>query len=366
MDTGVSKVGPRIHKISAAVFFLLLFTINLLPAKLSEEQVKSLLIWQIIEIHTVWPAETGIDNREKPFVIGIVGESAFGRYLEEEYTRKQSPLRIKNKTVIIRKVKQDAQIPGCNVLFIADADLPVRLFARMLDSIRDKPILTLTDQLNYIEEGIQIIFTLEKTPGTPPESQELTDKQGLKLSLFINEIAVQQAGLSIKKDLLARAVIIGEPFRPYLAKALLLIPITTFVTWPPAAKMDDPSTPFKITVIGDNFFNSYLDDTYQKKKLKNKPVTIRYVSTIKEIDDPNLLFISKSMKDKIPEIIAYTKNKPILTMGDSKGFNKAGVHINFFYNRLDLCFEINEDAARARGFNFSYHLLKQAKIDASN
>lgn len=363
MAAGVSKVGPRIHKISAAVILLLLFTINLLPAQLSEPQVKSLLLWQIANVQIDWPAENDMDNRDKPFVMGIVGDSTFGKYLEREYTHKQSSRRIKNKTVVVRKIKQLEQIPGCNLLFVAD--LPGRLFARMVESTRDKPILTMTDRSDYIEEGIQISFVVEKTADSPPGSR-VTDKQGPKISLYINEIAIRQAGLSIKKDLLARAIIIGHPFKPYLAKALLLAPITTFVTWPPSVKMDDPSTPFKITIIGDNYFNSYLDDTYQKKKLKNKPVTIRYISNIKDIDDPHLLFISKSMKNKISEIIAYTKNKPILTVGDCRGFHDAGVHINFFYDRLELCFEINDEAARAAGFDFSYHLLKQAKIDTSN
>ena len=360
-----------IHKVSAAVILILLFlltiNINLLPQQLTESQVKSLLIRQIVDMYVVWPAETDMDNRDRPFVLGIVGESAFGRDLEQEYTRKQSPLRIRNKTVMIRKITQVEQIPGCNLLFVAD--LVGRLFfARMLDSTQNKSILTITDRLEYSNEGIQISFGVkETTPGTPAGSQQLTGQQEPKISLFINETAVQQAGLSIRNELLDdRTITIVQPFRPYLDKALLLAPITTFVTWPPAANMADPSKPFKITVIGDNFFDSYLDDTYQYKELKNKPVTIRYISDIKEINDTHLLFISKSMKNKISEIIAYTKNKPILTIGDSRGFCQAGVHVNFFYHRLELCFEINNEAARAVGLNLSWHLLQQAKIDTSD
>jgi hypothetical protein len=361
MDTGVSKVGRRIYKVSAAVILLLLFTINFLPGQLPESQLKSLLIRQIVEGQIVWPPEAGMDNRGKPFVMGLVGGGAFVRYLEKEYSSKQ-PAKIKNKTVVTRKVKQVEHIPGCDLLFVSD--LPVRLFARMVESIQDKPVLTLTDKIDYMKEGIQISVVLEKPPDTPAESQELIDQQIPKINLFINETAVKLAGLSIRKDLLARANII-QPFRPYLDIALLMAPITTFVTWPPAAKMDDPSKPFIITVIGDNYFNSYLDNTYKEKELKNKPVTIRYISNIKEINGTHLLFISKSMKNKISEILAYTKNKPILTIGDTKGFRKAGVHINFFYQRIELHFEINNEAARAVGLNLSYHLLKQAKTNTS-
>jgi hypothetical protein len=72
------------------------------------------------------------------------------------------------------------------------------------------------------------------------------------------------------------------------------------------------------------------------------------------------------MKNNISEIIAYTKNKPILTIGDTPGFRQAGVHINFFYDRLTLSFEINEAAAKAAGLNISYHLSKMGKIDTSH
>ncbi len=360
-----------IHKVSAAVILILLFlflftiNINLLPGQLTESQVKSLLIRQIVEMYVVWPAETDMDNRDKPFVMGIVGESAFSRDLEQEYTGAQSPLRIRNKTVMIRKITQVEQIPGCNLLFVADLVGRV-FFARMLDSTQNKSILTITDRLEYSNEGIQISFGVkETTPDTPTGRQGLTGIQGPKISLFINETAVQQAGLSITKDLLARATAIVQPFNPYLDKALLLAPITTFVTWPPAANKADSSKHFKITVIGDNYFNTYLDDAYRYKELKNKPVTIRYISDIKEINDTHLLFISKSMKNKISEIIAYTKNKPILTIGDSRGFCQAGVHVNFFYHRFELCFEINNKAARAVGLELSWHLLKQAKTDNS-
>ena len=359
MDTGVSNVGRRIYKVSAAVILLLLFTINFFPEKLPENQLKSLLIRQIADRQIFWPPEAGMDKRDKPFVMGLVGGGAFVRYVEQEYSSKQ-PARIKNKTVVTRKVKQVEQIPGCDLIFVSD--LPVRLFARMVESIQDKPVLTLTDKIDYMKEGIQISVVLEKPPDTPVVSQELIDQQIPKI--IINETAVKLAGLSIRKDLLARANII-QPFRPYLDIALLLAPITTFVTWPPTAKMDDPSKPFIITVIGDSYFNSYLDNTYKEKELKNKPVTIRYISNIKEINDTHLLFISKSMKNKISEILAYTKNKPILTVGDTKGFSQAGVHINFFYQRLELQFEINNEAARAVGLNLSYHLLKQAKTDIS-
>jgi hypothetical protein len=351
----VSKVVVRQHKVLAAIILLLLFTINFLQAQLPEYQVKLMLIREIANMHIDWPKETGMDNRNKPFVIGVIGENPFGPFLEQVYIREQQPMKIKNKIVVLRTIKRVEQIPGCHLLFISD--LPMRFFSRVVEFMQDEPIepiLTVTDTVDYVAEGIHISFVVEKAPGNPV------------IGLVINETAARQSGLEISEDLLNKATNIVQPYRPYEDKAKFLEPISRFIDWPPASAPDDPSKPFKIEILGQNFFGSYLDKIFKKKKLKNKPVVIRYISNVKEISNPHLLFISKSMKNNISEIIAYTKNNPILTIGDTQGFRQAGVHINFFYDRLELSFEINTEAARAAGLNITYHLSKMGKTDTSH
>jgi len=352
MFEGVCKVLVRLHKVSAAIILLLLFTINFLQAQPPEFHVKSLLMWQIANMHINWPKETEMDNRNKPFVIGVIGENSFGAFLEQVYVRNQPPMKIKNKIVALRYISRVEQIPGCHLLFFV-SDLPKRFFSGVMEFIQDKPILTVADTDDYAEQGIHIIFMLEKTPDKPV------------IGLAINETTSRQSGLEIKKDLLKIAKVIVQPYRPYEDKAKYLEPFSRFIDWPPASAPDDPSKPFKIEILGQNDFGSYLEKIFNRKKLKNKPVVIRYISNVKEISSPHLLFISKSMQKNISEIIAYTKNKPILTIGDTQGFHQAGVHINFFYDRLRLSFEINEAAVLAAGFNISYHLLKWAKTDTS-
>ena len=352
MFAEVSKVGVRLHKVLAAIILLLLFTINFLQAQPPEYQVKSLLIWQIANRYITWPKETEMNNRNKPFVIAIFGENPIIPYLEQVYSRNQQPGEIKNKIVVVRHITRVDQIPGCHLLFVSD--LPGRFFSRVVEYIQDKPILTVTDTADYSEEGVHISFLVEKTPEKPV------------IGLAVNETAARQSGLEISEELLKIAKVIVRPYRPYEDKATLLESFLRFIDWPPASAPDIPSKPFKIEILGQNFFGPYLDKIYKRKKLKNKPVVIRLISKVKEISNPHLLFISKSMKNNISEIIAYTKNKPILTIGDTQGFRQAGVHINFFYDRLILSFEINPEAARAAGLNITYHLSKMGKIDTSD
>jgi len=348
-----NKVGVQLNKVFAAIILSLLFTINLLQAQTREYQVKSLLIAEIANRHVNWPKETGIDKRDTPFVMGVVGETPFGKFLGQVYNGKPQSMKIKNKMVIIRNIKRVEQIPGCKLLFFVP-ELPRRFFSRVMESIRDKPILTIGDSEDYTEKGVHISFVVEKTSDKPV------------IGLVINETTSRQSGLSIDNDLFNIAQAVVQPYRPYQDKANKLVPFIRLTTWPPGSAQADPSKPFKIAVLGQNFFDSYLEKVFKDTKIENKPVLIRYISKINEISNPHILFISKSMKNKISEIIAYTKNKPILTIGDTPGFYQAGVHINFYYDRMALNFEINNDAATAVGLDISYHLLQFAKMDTSH
>ena len=347
-----SKKGVKLNKVFAVITLLLLITI-ILPAQTPGHRVKSLLIEEIADRHVEWPKEAGLDKPDKPFVMGVVGETSFGRFLGKIYNGKPQAMKIKNRTVIIRKIKRVEQIPGCQLLFFVP-ELPRRFFTRVMDSIRDKPILTIGDSEDYTDQGVHISFVVGKT------------SEGPNIGLVINETTSLQSGLSIDKDLFNSAKAIVQPFRPYQEKANKLEPFTRFIFWPSGSEQADSSKPFKIEVLGHNYFGSYLEKIFKETKIKDRSVIIRYISKIDEISNPHILFISKSMKNKIPEIIAYTKNKPILTIGDTPGFYQAGVHINFYFDRYVLYFEINDKAATAAQLTISYHLLKWSKLDTSH
>jgi hypothetical protein len=284
MFAEVIRLEVRLHKVLAVIILLLLFTINFLQAQPTEHTVKSQIIWQIANIHINWPQESEMDNRDKPFVIGVVGESPFGKFLEQVYNRE--PLsKIKNKTVIIRNIKRVEKIPGCHLLFFVP-ELPRRFFSRAMESIQYKPILTIADTADYTEHGVHINFVVEKTSGKPV------------VNLMINETTARQSGLEMSKGLFKIAKANIQPHRPYEEKAKLLEPFSRFIEWPPAMAMNDLSKPFKIQVLGHNFFGSYLNKIFMRKKIKGKPVIIRVISNIEEISNPHLLFISKSMKNK--------------------------------------------------------------------
>ena len=148
----------------------------------------------------------------------------------------------------------------------------------------------------------------------------------------------------------------------YIVKAVFLEPFTRFVEWQPEAAINDKLQPFIIAVIGKNPFGTKLDTIYSTRKIRDKKVKIIYISNVNEIKGCHLLFVSKSEKNELHKVISLTRDKPILTIGDAKGFAKNGGLMNFYTHDNLVRFEVNEKAVRESGLSMSYLLLKAAKI----
>jgi hypothetical protein len=158
------------------------------------------------------------------------------------------------------------------------------------------------------------------------------------------------------------AVAMAQLRSEYVMKAVFFEKITRFVEWPEESNMNDHSKPFVIKVFGENPFGDILENIYSYQTINNKKVTIEYINSVKEISGAHLLFIGESQKDNINEIIDYVKNKPVLTFGETRGFAKNGVHVNFYLNNNKIALEINETQVKKSGLYMSFRLLNQARI----
>ena len=148
----------------------------------------------------------------------------------------------------------------------------------------------------------------------------------------------------------------------YTIKAVFLEHFTRFIEWPESVETADTSISFYVAVIGEHPFGTVLDQVYAEQKIKNRKVEIRYISTPEEIGDCHILFIPGSCEKTLPDILARTRDKPILTVGDTRGYAENGVLINFYLAGDNIKFEINEKAVHESGLIMSYRLLSLARI----
>jgi len=150
----------------------------------------------------------------------------------------------------------------------------------------------------------------------------------------------------------------------YYRKAALFRVFSQHIKWPENPGKNDRSQPFIIGVIGENPFGDILEKAYlqTKKKIKDKNVEIRFIAKMQEIEGCHILFIAKSVGNELDDIVALTANKPILTIGEKKGFAEKGVLFNLYISGGQIRFEINALALRESGLIVDSQLLSVARI----
>ena len=142
----------------------------------------------------------------------------------------------------------------------------------------------------------------------------------------------------------------------YAIKTSFIFKFAQYTEWP---QLNNKY--FTVAVIGENPFQDSLDEIAQKKIIKGKEIKIKYINSISELDDINILFIPKSEKKLIPEIIKITKNKPILLISEVYKAASNGVHINFLINTSrKVRFNINTTSLKQSNLKMSSLLIKVA------
>jgi len=133
--------------------------------------------------------------------------------------------------------------------------------------------------------------------------------------------------------------------------------IATYIEFPDKSGMNDQSTPCIIGIFGDKEWEPFFKDLYASTTIMRKRVIVKTISNIAEIENCNFLYIPNSQKSQLGNIIRVTKDKPIITIGDTEGFGKQGVLVNFIPEKHGKNIEINDTAAKAALINFDFRLF---------
>ncbi len=153
----------------------------------------------------------------------------------------------------------------------------------------------------------------------------------------------------------------SQKYTEYEVKAVFIINFGKFVQWPESTKKSD--TVFIFGIYGTNPFGEIFNNpSFKKVKINNKSYTVKYFYDLKHVDC-DMLFVSGIEKYEMIQLLSYTYNKPILTIGDNiDDFCEKGGMINFTEKGYRFRFEINNDAALQANIKISSKLLNLAKI----
>ncbi len=149
--------------------------------------------------------------------------------------------------------------------------------------------------------------------------------------------------------------------REYQVKAIFLYNFAQFVTWPGAA-FPERNTPITIGILGYDPFGPYLEEAVRGEVIDGRSLTVKRFKRVEEVSDSHILFVSKSERGRLGQILAAVRGKSILTVGETEAFARQGGIINFITVDNKVRYEINVDAAKRADLDISSKLLRLAKI----
>ena len=148
----------------------------------SEYQMKGLIIRAIAKF-SPWP-EDAFANDTAPIVFGILGEDPFGDYLEGEIFKVG---KIKGRDVVVRRSSKLGDLLDSRILFISNSER--NRLSRILQAVRERPILTIGDMDDFAERGGILYLRLLKG----------------KVGYELNRAVATRARLTINAQLLQHA-----------------------------------------------------------------------------------------------------------------------------------------------------------------
>ena len=174
-------------------------------------------------------------------------------------------------------------------------------------------------------------------------------------------VVLAAALLLLSVPVLAQPAAESVTAREYQIKAVFLFNFAQFVEWP-AEAFASKEAPLCFGVLGDDPFGVALESVVRGESVRGRELIVRRARRAEELKGCQLLFISRSERARLDEILAELEGAPVLTVSEVEGFGRRGGVINFYLEENRVRFEINPEAAEEDGLRISSELLNLGKI----
>jgi hypothetical protein len=176
-------------------------------------------------------------------------------------------------------------------------------------------------------------------------------------------MALLRATVAAAVLLVSATPLAAQAARPseYQVKAVFLFNFAQFVDWP-AEAFADSRAPLVIGVLGEDPFGGFLDQTVSAERLGGRPFEVRRYRAVDEVAACHILFISRPAGERLDEVLASLRNRPILTVSDLDGFAKRGGMIRLLTDKGRIRLEVNLEGVQAAHLTISSKLLRVAEV----
>lgn len=142
----------------------------------------------------------------------------------------------------------------------------------------------------------------------------------------------------------------------YRAKAACLYNFSKYVVWPPTA-FPEADAPFVIGVLGRDPFGGLLDEIVASRSIGGRRILVRRFRRPGDVRACHILFISRSERERLAQILSRLKGTSTLTVGETEQFLRRGGMIQFLLESSRIRLAINPDAAARAGLKIKSQLL---------
>ena len=175
------------------------------------------------------------------------------------------------------------------------------------------------------------------------------------LRSLLRRAAVSLLMLAIAAATPSSTATAGESvFNEYQVKAAFIKNFVKFIEWPAR-----PAGGLTFCILGEDPFRETLkgpDDVGGGRSL-----SYRRIGKLKDAEGCQILFVTRSEAQALPEILAAFAGREVLTIGDGEGLAKGGLMIGFLFEEQKVRFEANLEPVRRAGLSISSKLLGLAK-----
>src|SRR5205823_641343 len=137
-----------------------------------------------------WPS-TAFAGATSPIVIGILGESPFGSYLDETVRAET----VDNRPLEVQRYRRVDEIKACHVLFISRSE--ANHLEQILPALKDRSVLIVGDSDDFVQRGGMVRLATVQN----------------KVRLIVSVEAAKAANLTISSKLLRSADVVASSKR---------------------------------------------------------------------------------------------------------------------------------------------------------
>ena len=152
---------------------------NSVPAERDPAEVKAAYVNKFT-LYTEWPTNH-FAGPHTPIIIGVLGDAPLGDFLEKIVAAQLSP----GRPVVVRRVSRTEELPGCQVVFLRQADRRRQL--EILAALRGKPVLTVCDSDSFFGLGVTI---------------KLFIRADDSVGFWVNRLVAEQSGIKLGSPML--------------------------------------------------------------------------------------------------------------------------------------------------------------------